>query len=57
MAAVDAPVAQLAVYYEHLLEVLRGWEKDPARLQQGEQALQQWRETAARLAALLGHSD
>ncbi|MGQ9682791.1 MAG: SDR family oxidoreductase [Anaerolineae bacterium] len=57
IAALDAPVAQLAAYYEHLLQVLRGWEKDPAKLQQGEQALQQWRETAARLADLLAHSD
>lgn len=53
--ALRVPVGQLAAYYEHMLSTARGYlQKEPDKLAEAEQAIGAWRETAGKLAAILG---
>ena len=49
----DYHVQTLAEYYEHLMVLARGYEKDPARLKEQTQIMQGWIDEANSLAELL----
>lgn len=49
----NVPVAALARYYVHLMELARGYEKDPAKLDVQMRMMQEWIDEANALAALL----
>jgi len=53
-AAVRAPLARLAAYYEHLGKVMEGYEKDPDKVAEYGRIVGGWRREATELAALLG---
>jgi NAD(P)-dependent dehydrogenase (short-subunit alcohol dehydrogenase family) len=49
----NVPVAALARYYVHLMELARGYEKDPTKLDVQMRMMQEWIDDANALAALL----
>lgn len=53
VAQAHAPLDTLAGYYAYMQELARGYEKDPAKLQEHLGIVQGWQETARRLAALV----
>lgn len=54
VAALRAPVGQLAAYYSHTLEVARGYlAKEPEKLAESERAVGAWHAAAAGLAEIL----
>jgi hypothetical protein len=49
----DAPVDDLAHYYEHLIDLATGYERDPAKLEEQVRIMRTWISEAESLAALL----
>ena len=49
----DIPVHALAEYYEHLIVLAGGYEKDPVKLKEQTRVMQEWIDEAQTLAALL----
>jgi hypothetical protein len=48
------PLEKLAGYYEHLAELAKGYEKDPAKLEENLRHVYRWRDEVNQLAKLLG---
>ena len=48
-----APLERLAGYYEHLAELAKGYEKDPARLEESLSHIDRWRDEVQKLARML----
>jgi hypothetical protein len=53
LAALHAPVDQLAGYYAHLQQVAAGYEKDPKKLEEQLHIVRGWQDAAHRLGAWL----
>ena len=47
------PLERLAGYYEHLANLAKGYEKDPAKLEQSLQHVYRWRDEVKELAKLV----
>ncbi|MEW5868581.1 MAG: SDR family NAD(P)-dependent oxidoreductase [Chloroflexota bacterium] len=47
------PLSKLAGYYDHLAELAKGYEKDPAKLQENLRYVYAWRDEAAQLENIL----
>jgi NAD(P)-dependent dehydrogenase (short-subunit alcohol dehydrogenase family) len=48
------PLEKLAGYYEHLAELAKGYEKDPAKLEENLRHVYRWRDEVNELATLIG---
>lgn len=53
LVKLNPPVAQLSGYYEHMIELARGYEKNPQKLEEQLRIVQGWRDEAGRLAETL----
>jgi hypothetical protein len=47
------PLEKLAGYYEHLAELAKGYEKDPAKLEENLGHVYRWRDEVNELAKLI----
>ena len=48
-----AKLQQLDRFYDHLVEAQKGYQKDPAKREEGEKAIREWQEPVKRLLALI----
>jgi len=47
------PLAKLAGYYDHLAELAKGYEKDPAKLEENLRHVYRWRDEVNELAKII----
>ena len=51
------PLGKLAGYYEHLAELAKGYEKDPAKLEESLRHVYRWRDEVNQLAGLISEKE
>jgi NAD(P)-dependent dehydrogenase (short-subunit alcohol dehydrogenase family) len=53
----NPPLERLAGYYDHLAELAKGYEKDPARLEESLQHVYRWRDEVIELSRLISEKE